>query len=68
MKTWLWSWRVWFRKLWRSKEDIEREEKYRAYFSGRLLRHQVDTLKLYDPAFRAEIPTNPETLKRIFPK
>jgi hypothetical protein len=68
MKTWLWSLRVWFRRWWRSKEDIEREERYRAYFSKKLLEHQINALQLYDPEFRAEIPRNPETLEKIFPK
>ena len=70
MKTWFWQLKVWFRRLWRSKEEIEREEQYRAYFSDKLLEHQTNLLDLYDSEFRAEIPKNPETLKRIkiFPK
>ena len=68
MKTWILLLRVWFRRLWLSKEEIELEEKYRIYFSDNLLRHQIDKLDLYQPEFRAEIPKNPETLKRIFPE
>jgi hypothetical protein len=70
MKTWIWQLRVWFRRLWLSKAQIAHEEEYRAYFSDKLLKHQAKTLDLYDPKFRARIPTNPETLKqiKIFPK
>ena len=46
----------------------EQGELYRAYYSDKLLRHQIDKLDLYHPEFRAEISKNPEALKRIFPK
>ena len=62
-----------FTLLFRPKERRrlkEQGELYRAYFSKKLLEHQVNALDLYDPTFTARIPTNPETLKRIkiFPK
>jgi hypothetical protein len=65
MKTWVLLFRVWFRRLWRSKEEIAREKQYRSYFSDKLLKHQIDALKLYEPEYFAAIPQDPETLKRI---
>jgi hypothetical protein len=60
----------WFKLtlLFRPKERRRLKEQYRVYFSKKLLEHQIDKLELYHPEYRAEIPRNPETLKRIFPK
>lgn len=49
-------------------EERRRLKEYRVYFSKKLLEHQIDKLALYDPEYRVEIPQNPETFKRIFPK
>lgn len=60
-----------FTLLFRPKERRrlkEQGEIYRAYFSKRLLDYQIQALDPYDPEYHAQIPQNPETLKRIFPK
>lgn len=60
-----------FTLLFRPKERQrlkEQAEIYRAYFSRKLLEQQINALNLYQPEYRADIPRNPETLKRIFPK
>jgi hypothetical protein len=61
------KWYRWVRGLWRKPVETEEARKYRIYFSEQLLKHQSDTLKLYDPDYVARIPKDPETLKRIFP-
>jgi hypothetical protein len=70
------KWYQWIRGLWRKRAtrkpvwrsfETEEARKYRTYFSEKLLKHQIDTLKLYDPIYVATIPKDPETLKRIFP-
>ena len=52
-------------RRWFHKETPE-EKRLREYYSAKLLAHQIDTLQLYDPDLKAEIPQNPETIKRIF--
>jgi hypothetical protein len=54
----------WFR---RKPVETDEAKRYRIYFSDKLLKHQIDTLKFYDPDYAAKIPQNPETLKRMFP-
>jgi N4-gp56 family major capsid protein len=34
----------------------DKASEYRIYFSNKLLEHQIDTLQLYDPAYKASIP------------
>ena len=74
MKTWLRAITNWFKRRKQKREpiygavtSIDKASEYAAYFSKKLLEHQVNALQFYDPEFRAEIPKDPETLKRIFP-
>ena len=34
----------------------DKASEYRIYFSNKLLEHQINTLQLYEPAYKASIP------------